>query len=284
MIIALLFALMLFLPAFAKDNDEWKEKPVITNVYELTKEKMLIEWEGKASLYQVYVDGKKTASVNLPTTVIDIKSGMHQITVMPVSVTSREGDKAISMDMELSGLADILKLLKVPGVVNLGDIKAGLDIDLSALGIEAKDIVTGNPSDTVKINYVPNSFSDSEPEILSAYSGFDESVILTFTDKYDSSIYRIYIKNGKDMTYVEFNTAAEDAASLISKNKSRVTVILDPDYLEAHECMVPELDQKYSFSVKLQKWPVDFIDGTKETNIVLESKESKAYDYTPYAA
>ncbi len=284
LVILLVSAVLFCFPAFAKDNDEWKEKPVITNVYELTKEKMLIEWEGKASLYQVYVDGKKTASVNLPTTVIDVKSGMHQITVMPVSVRSKEGDKNFSFNFNTSGLADILRLLNVPVVKDLGNINVGLDMDLSAFGIDPKDLIMGDPSETVKINYTPNAISAAVPEILGAYTDFDERVILSFTDKYESNIYRICIKNGKDTTYAEFDASAEDTAPLITKDKSRVTVILDPGYLAAHGCMVPELDQKYIFSVKLQKWLVDFIDGSKETNIVLESKESKAYDYTPYEA
>ena len=284
LIIAFFFTLMIVLPVFAKDNDEWKQKPVITNVYELTKEKMLIEWEGNASLYQVYVDGKQAASVNLPTTVIDVKGGMHQITVMPVSVRSKEGDKNFSFNFNTSGLADILRLLNVPVVKDLGNINVGLDMDLSAFGIDPKDLIMGDPSETVKINYTPNAISAAVPEILGAYTDFDERVMLSFTDKYESNIYRICIKNGKDTTYAEFDVSTDDAAPLITKDKSRVTVILDPGYLEAHGCMVPELDQKYSFSVKLQKWLVDFIDGSKETNIVLESKESKAYDYTPYAA
>ena len=166
LITVMISAVLCCFPAFGKDNDEWKEKPVITNVYELTKEKMLIEWDGHASLYQVYVDGKQVASVNLPTTVIDIKGGMHQITVMPVSVRSKEGDKNFSFNLSASGLADILKLLNVPVVKDLGNINVGLDMDLSAFGIDPKDLIMGNPSETVKINYTPNAVSAAAPEIL----------------------------------------------------------------------------------------------------------------------
>ena len=294
---------MMFLPVLAEEDKEWDAKPIITHIYELAKEKFLIEWEGNASLYQVYIDGKKAVSVNVPATVIEVKSGIHQITVMPVTAISKEGGKTISFEVEaeglsgiagglaglagltkLSGLSDVFQQLQILGENNSNDIKIGLDMDLGALGIEAKDLVMGNPSDTIKINYTPTSFSDSAPEILSAYMGFDERVELSFTDKFDSNIYRVYITSGKDMTYVDYDLSDEKAASLISKDRSRVTMILDPEYLESRECMVPELDQKYSFSVKLQKWPVDFIYGTKEMNILLESKESKAFDYTPAAA
>ncbi len=282
--ILLISAALFFLPAYAEEENEWKEKPSITHIYELSKGKILLEWQGNASLYQVYVDGEKAASVNLPNTVIDLKSGIHQITVIPSAAISKEGGNAVSIDLQVEGLAEILKLLHIPGLVNLGDIALGLDIDLGKFGIDAKDLLLGNPSDTVKINYTPNSITDSRPEILSAYTASDERVILSFSDRYDSNIYRIFIRSGKDMSFVEFDTTDKDAAALISKEKSTVTVTLDPVYLTNHECMIPELDQKYSFSVKLQKWPVDFIDGTKNTDIVLESKESKAYDYMPHAA
>ncbi len=48
--------------------------------------------------------------------------------------------------------------------------------------------------------------------------------------------------------------------------------------------MIPESDEKYGFSVKLRKHPENFIDRSKERNDYIDSKESKTYDYTPYAA
>lgn len=48
--------------------------------------------------------------------------------------------------------------------------------------------------------------------------------------------------------------------------------------------MVPELDHKYSFSVKLEKNPKNLIDDSTVSDIFIESNDSKAFEYTPYAA
>ena len=59
LVFVIIFDFLLFSAVFAEEKDEWKEKPVITHIYEIEKEKLLAEWEGNSLLYQVYVDGKK---------------------------------------------------------------------------------------------------------------------------------------------------------------------------------------------------------------------------------
>ena len=71
---------------------------------------------------------------------------------------------------------------------------------------------------------------------------------------------------------------------MISKVNSSVTITLDQKYLKSHGCLIPELDEKYSFLVQLQKFPENYVDGKKEHGSILESKDSKAFSYTPYAA
>ena len=289
--IFLLFAVLSLFASFhfsaAAEGDEWKEKPVITHIYEIEKDKLLAEWEGNSLLYQVYVDGKEVSTVNLNYAVINIKEGTHQIAVIPIEIKSKEGNKNLSLNLDLAGnsnkknnpidiVFDVLGISGITGGINL-------DLDLGALGVDPKDIIPGTRSDSVKLKYTANSIITSTPEIKAASTDLDSRTSLTFTDKYDANFYQISVKNGNDLTYVTFDTAAENSSELITKNNSSVTVILDPEYLRSQECMVPELDQKYSFSVKLQKYPTNYVDGKKDSYIILESKESKAFDYTPSA-
>ena len=249
------------------DVKDWKEMPIITHVYELSGGKISLEWEGYADLYQVYVDGKKVSTVNLSTAIINLNTGAHQIVVIPVKHESKDADTDISLNVEIKDTAEV----------------AG-SIDLAALGIDPQDLLQGTPSQTFKINYTPDPLLSAVPEIVNAYTDFDDRVLLTFTDKYDSDVYKITIKNGKDANYVEFDPSSADAAALITKTNTRVIITLDQDYLQSHRCFIPELDQKYSFLVKLQRHPDNLVDGQKEESIVLESKDSQAFEYTPFAA
>lgn len=260
-LLMLTLTIALCAPSFA--DDDWKMKPTITHVYEYSKEKIALEWEGNADLYQIYVDGKNVATVNLKTALLSMKPGKHQIIVVPVSYESKNVDTHFE--------------------VNVGDI-AGGSIDLAALGIDPKDLLQGTPSAAFKINYTTHPIFKATPEVVGAYTDFEDRVLLSFTDKYDSDIYRITIKSGKDVNYIEFNIADKDAEELITKEKSSVTITLDPKYLKDHSCLVPELDEKYSFLVQLQKLPENYVDGEKEHGSILESNDSKAFSYTPYAA
>lgn len=243
---------------------DWREMPIITHIYELSEGRLSLEWEGNADLYQVYVDGKNVSTVNFSTAIIQLKTGAHQIVVIPVKYESKNTDTDFGLNVGFKGF------------------EAGVNIDLSALGINPKDLLQGTPSETFKINYTVDPLLSAVPEIVSADTDFDNRVLLTFTDNYDSDVYRVTIKSGKNTNYAEFDTSS--AAALISKTNSRVTITLDQDYLKNHRCFVPELDQEYSFLVKLQRHPDNYVDGQEEGSIVLESKESKAFEYTPFAA
>lgn len=245
---------------------DWKDMPIITHVYELSEEKLSLEWEGYSDLYQVYVDGKKVSTVNYNTAFIDLKAGVHQIVVIPVKYESKNADKDLGVNFGFKGL------------------EAGVNIDLGALGVDPKDLLQGTPSQTFTVSYTPDPLMSAVPEIVSADTDLDDRVLLTFTDHYDSDVYRITIKSGKNANYAEFDTSSADAAALITKTNSRVTITLDQDYLQSRRCFIPELDQEYSFLVKLQRHPNNYVDGQKEESIVLESKESKAFEYTPFAA
>ncbi len=260
--IVLMLSLMTFIPVLAGEDD-WETVPELTHIYELAKEKFYLEWEGKADLYRINVDGKDVKTVKINNTNIDLKTGGHTITIVPIKLQSKNANTKIDIN-----------------VANIG----GGSIDLGALGVDPKDILQGNQSKPYKMNYNTNPVLNATPIITGAYTDFNDRVLLTFTDKYDSDEYYVNIKSGKDVISTHFDTSSADAASLISKQNSTVTITLDPAYLKKNGWLVPELNEKYSFSVKLGKWPVNLIDNSKEPPTVLESKDSKYYDYTPYAA
>ena len=257
----LLFVLICF-QSFAAD-DAWRSAPSITSVYECSKEDFAIQWDGKADLYLVVVDGKGVETTKFKNAKIKLKSGQHTITILPMKKESRNIDPKFAIDISKIG---------------------GASIDLSALGIDPKNTLQGTESKPVKLNYTINPILNATPEITGAYTDFNDNVNLTFTDKYDSDVYTIYIKSGKDVIPTEFDRSSKDAAKLISTNNSTVTVTLDRDYLKEHEWMRPDLDRKYSFSVKLGKHPKNYVNDSDEPDSILNSKDSKFYDYTPYAA
>lgn len=250
-----------YIPVVA-DEDDWSTMPVITHVYEVSGGTVYLEWEGDADYYQISVDGKDVKTVKLKNANIPLKAGNHSITIVPIKPVSKD----IDTKLELS-------------IANVG---SG-NIDLAALGLERKDLLRGNQSEPYKLNYTVNPIIKAVPEVTEAYTDADDRVLLTFTDKYDADVYYISIKSGKDVISTEFDTSSEDAASLISKNNSYITVTLDPDFLSSHGWMVPSLDEKYGFSVKLGKWPINYINNEKEPPTVIESENSKFYEYTPYA-
>ena len=283
-IFLVIFALPLLIwsAVFSEDAD-WQTSPVITHVFEMAKEKIYVEWEGGANLYEVYVDGNVASTVNLNYTILDIKNGNHQISVMPIDSVSKEGNKNLSFNLDLGGESKSNLTSKILDTIGFSGFSAGLDVDLSALGIDPKDVVRGKSSEIFRLKYKPSQFSEASPEVIGLETDFNDRLKITFTDKYDSDAYIISIKNGNDINRVEFDRG-NDSGNLISKENTQVTILLDPAILSDQGCMIPELDNKYGFSVTLMKYPANFIDGTKETNALLESKESKYFDYTPYAA
>ena len=54
MLVLLFFVLCL--PAYCEEEANWNTAPVFTKAYELSAEKLYVEWNGSATLYQVFVD------------------------------------------------------------------------------------------------------------------------------------------------------------------------------------------------------------------------------------
>lgn len=262
----LVFAVLCLLFSFpaaacAADDEDWESKPVITSLYEVGKGRVFIEWEGKSKLYRVFVDEKNVADVVMDNATVDLKPGSHKITILPLKVRPKE-DANTQIQLKVAGLVDGR-------------------VDLSALGIEARDILTGNYSDTVKLDYNPSGITDSSPVILGAATDPDYRVCLEIQDNFDADVYRVFIKSGTDRTSVDFDTADPDAAFFIQKGPSSVTLILDPGFLERQSCMRPKLDTRYDFSLMLRQRPTDYMTDAPAEDSLLDSKESKAYAYTP---
>ena len=268
-VFALALSLLIGQSVYA-DGEDWKTMPVITHIYELAKEKVFLEWEGNADLYRINIDGKDVSTVKLKNANINLKPGTHNIVIIPLKYESRNADTRVDLNIDAS--------------VGGQGVGGGGSIDLAALGIDPKDIKQGTQSKPFKMKYSVDPVMNAVPEVTGAYTDFDNRVVLSFVDKFDSDVYRIFIKSGKDVIETEFDTSSKEAAALISKQNTSVTITLDQKYLKSHGWMIPDLGSKYGFAVKLGKWPKNYVDNKKEPPTVIESKDSKYFDYTPYAA
>lgn len=267
----LILAILLFAPCALCEEAEWSAAPVITKAYELSGGKLYLEWEGNAPVYQVYMDGKSVSSVIVSSAIVDLKKGTHTLNVYPINESS-----AVDTKIDLSINAG-------PSFAGQSiDVGGSIGFDLAALGLDHKNLTAGTPSLPLNIDYVENPILSAAPEKPEAFTDFDDFVHLTFTDRYNADEYRVAIKAGNDVNYVSFNQ--EEAANLITKTNSAVTLCLDAAYLQNHGCMVPELDNKYSFTVQLRKYAVDMLTGQKIRTVIHESKESGSCTYTPTAA
>ena len=261
LVLFVLMILMLFAAASAEENADWTVAPVITQAYEISSGNLYLEWEGNAPLYQVYMDGKSVTSVIVNNAVIPVKKGTHSICIYPIS-EAKEADTRVSLNVSV----------------------IDLDLDLAALGLDSKNLSAGTPSVSLNIDYVENSLFAAAPDQLVATTDFEDQVLLSFSDKYHADEYLVSVKSGNDVNYVKFSVHSEEAGELIGKAKNTVTLTLDPEYLQKQECMIPELDNPYTFTVQLRKYAENRLDGSDVTTVIHESKESKAYQYTPTAA
>ena len=266
----LIMGLFLFFgfTALAETDDSWKEKPVITSVYESGNGQVIIEWTGSADLYEIYLDGNKKPTITTPldNAELSLKAGRHRFSVTPVHYQPRDVDTNVSFSFD--------------GKI----IGGGGSLDLGALGIDPKDLLRGTSSDTFSFNYTVSPILSASPEIKDAATDSKDRVVLLFEDKYDSDIYIVSLMSGKDVNYVEYDLAAAEAAALVTKNNTSVSLILDRDYLKKQGCMLPQLGEEMSFKVMLYKHPINQVDREKVLSFTLESKESKAFGYTPVAA
>ena len=61
LVLALIVSALLSSPIsiYADVADDWDAEPIITKVYESGKEQIIVEWEGTADFYYVYLDGER---------------------------------------------------------------------------------------------------------------------------------------------------------------------------------------------------------------------------------
>ena len=259
--IVLAFLVVFAATAFAEENKDWDSAPVITVAYEMSIDKLYLEWEGNSLLYQVQMDGKKVMDVGQAKAIASIKKGTHTILVYPTN-SDKADKKAISASID--------------GVGSIG-------IDLSSLGIGGQDLTFGNASEPLHIDYNPNPILNAVPDKLSATTVAGDNVQLSFVDRYNSDEYLVTVKSGNDSNFVKFN-ACDDSVAFMSHEKAFSSVVLDSQYLASKNCMIPEMNEKYSFQVQLRKYAVNLVNNEKIMTVMLESKPSNWYSYTPIAA
>lgn len=260
-LVIVMFAAFLSVAAAAEITDEWAEAPVITKAYEQSLEKLYIEWEGKAPVYQVYVDGNKVADTIVNHHVLDIKKGSHSILIYPFNEIKVDANTTVDLNVESS-------------VIN-----GGINIDLAALGLDPKHMVPGNPSEKLLIDYKPSQIRSGKPENISAYTDPQNRVVISFEDPYVSDEYLLTIARGSNTNLLTFHRNGEAEKELFSETGSMATLILDQKYLRDNECMVPEINEEYRFTVQFRKYAADYVSGEKETSIFSDSNVSANYTY-----
>lgn len=263
--ILLAFALTFACSAYSETNSEWTIAPVITKAYELSSERIYLEWQGNAAVYQVYMDGASVASVIVNNAVISVKKGTHTIMIYPI-YEIKNADTTLNIGVDV---------FKIGGSIGL---------DLASLGLDPKQLVSGNPSEPLYIDYLVDPVYNSAPEKLAAVTDYEDRVLLSFTDLYNADEFLVTIKKGNDANYVRYNINDEVANQFISKSNTITTLILDQNYLNNQGCVIPELNEKYNFSVQLRKYAVNLINKEKEKTVIHESRNSGGYDYTVTAA
>ena len=269
-ILVLLICICIMPHCVGEETADWSVAPVITKAYEQSAEKLYLEWTGSAPVYQVYLDGKSVASVSVQNAVIPIKNGSHIIAVYPI-YAKKKADT--NLDFEL----------KVSGVPEVGDIGGNITVDLAALGLDPKELTYGMPSESLNIDYTADPIFNAAPEKLAAETDQDDIVYLSFTDRQNADEYLVTVKVGRDENHVRFYPEPDGSDQLITKANTMTTLKLDPDHLRQQGCMVPELNEKYTFTVQLRKYAVNLTNGEKEKTVIHESKASKGFDYTPVA-
>ena len=260
--VILLFAVQF---AIGEDASNWATAPTIIKAYELESEKLYLEWQGNAPIYQVYMDGASVANVIVNNAVISIKKGSHNISIFPIN-EAKTADTKFDIG------------------INVGNYVGGnIGLDLGVLGLDPKKLIMGNPSDSLHVDYTVNPIFNATPDKLTADVDFENRIHLSFVDRYNADEYSVTIRNGNDVNYVRFNANNEEALPLIRKTNSSVSLTLDQTFLQRQGCMIPELNENYSFTVQLRKYALNIVNGEKQTTVIHESKVSGGYNYTPVA-
>ena len=269
-IFVLILVLAIPLAAQCEETEEWRLAPTITKAYEISAGKLYLEWEGNASVYQVYMDGKEMATVSVGNAVFPISAGSHSILVYPVSKAKSADTR---LDIEVNG----------PEIAGKG-FGGSIGLDLAALGINPKDMTVGNPSASLGIDFMSAPILKATPEKLIAATDSQDRVRLSFIDRYHADEYDVSVKIGKDVNHVRFVRGSEEADALMERNNTLVTLTLDPAYLSKQKCLIPELGSEYTFTVQLRSYAENKVNGEALTAAIQLSKESARLTYTPTAA
>lgn len=261
-ILSLLVALMVCTIAFGDETESvsGKDVPTITMACEQDSGKMYLEWDGTAPIYRIVKDGKKVLDTKASSASFEMGEGTHSIEVYPIIKTDK-GDTSVKVGV---------------GVAKYGNVD--VDIDLAALGLNAKDLAFGEPSEPLKVDFVKDSIIGAKVEKPSAVTDGDDRVCLSFKDYYISDIYRVYIKAGKSENHVDFPVEGNE---FVTRDNVDATIILDPEYLQENGCATPVLGDEYSFSVQLRKYTKNYVDDSVISSMIHESAASDALKYTP---
>ena len=266
--VALLLLLLCSTCVIAEESESWSASPALLECYEQGENELYLSWQGNAQLYQVYLDDKSIGNTVSDACTVKIKKGNHRIVVYPISEVS-ETDTKLDLKLDLGKN----KIIAIGGL----DLK----VDLATFGLDPKKVTRGTQSKTLTINYEPAPILSYTPKDVVLATDREDRLVVSFEDYHNADMYVIYIKRGDDTSKVVYQASNRDPSCV--KQGTEVTIVLEPEYLQANNCIVPKLNEKYKFSVQLQKYPTSFITGDVIADYLISSRESKPIEYTPTA-
>ncbi len=236
-----------------KVNADWTEKPIILSAYETGKDQFTVTWKGKAPVYIVMVDGMEKTVVADTKVSFKLDSGLHTIQIIPINRNAKRDD-----------------IQNVAGPIT---IKTNVNF-LDMYHMKRDNLVAGLFSEELTINYSAEKIYDASPMNLKAAMDLHGAIQLSFADSVGADSYLVSYKTGNEENYVTFDKADEKTAKWISTDGDSVRIIIDSEYLQSKNCPIIQPDKDYSFSVLLQRKPIDYAIEGKTNNYFLSSRKT----------
>ena len=233
-------------------NADWTEKPIIQTAYEIGKDQFKVKWEGKAPAYVVRVDGAEKTVVDKKEATFKLENGLHSVQIVPINRETRRDD--------------------IPDISGPITIKTNPSFNLGLYNMQKEHLVAGVFSDEIRFNYAAEKIYDSAPGNMKAAVDLQGAVHVSFTDPIGADAYIVSYKTDNQEYAVSYDCSDETSAKWIAKNGGNILIILDTEYLQSMNKPAIQPDKDYSFSVVLQKNPVDYVTKDKLTDTTLKSR------------
>ena len=235
-------------------NADWTEEPTFLSAHETGKDQFTIIWEGKAPVYIVKVDGTDKATVADNKATFKLDNGTHNLQIIPVNRESGRDD--------------------IEGITGPISIRTSYNFNLDKYHMKKDHLVAGQFSEEKEINYTAEKIYDASPDGLTSFLDLHGAIHLRFIDHFKSDRYIVSYRTGSDEYSVAFSRDDQESAKWISTTADLIEIVLDPDFLQSKRDPIIQPDKDYTFSVQLQKKPIDYMSNEKAEKTLLSSQRA----------